>query len=33
MEREFIYTDASLDDSGEVSGVAVKYGKTIKAAA
>ena len=27
MEREFIYTDASLDDTGEVSGVAVKYGK------
>ena len=30
MEREFIYTDASLDDSGEVSGVAVKYGKRSK---
>ena len=27
MEREFIYADASLDDSGEVSGVAVRYGR------
>ena len=30
MEREFIYADASLDDSGEVSGVAVQYGKRSK---
>ena len=27
MEREFIYADASLDNSGEVAGIAVKYGK------
>ena len=27
MEREFIYADAALDDSGAVSGTAVMYGK------
>lgn len=31
MEREYFYTDAALDDSGAVSGVAVQYGKRSNA--